>query len=134
MPVWPAEDVFRIAERGHSLHMQGRYREAVVIFEGLLAADPENQYCREALAAAWLALDEPLRALEQLDTLIRDVPGNLDARARRAEALLLTGDLSGARSDIGFLTRLLPESETRRLELALEAAVLKQPFPEIRDK
>ena len=117
---WPAGDIYRIAERGHLLHMQGRYREAAVIFEGLVAADPGNRYCREALAAAWLALGEPPRALEQLDVLLSDAPGDLAVRVRRSETYLLAGDRNAARSDLEFLRHLLPRSEIRRLELALE--------------
>ena len=125
---WPAEDIYRIAERGRSLHMQGKYPEAIVIFEGLLAADPQNAYCREALAAAWLAMGEPQQAIEQFDTLIRQTPGNLVARAHRTEAHLQAGNLDAARSDFEFLRRLLPDSEIRRLELALETAARKATF------
>jgi tetratricopeptide (TPR) repeat protein len=123
---WSAEDIYRIAERGHSLHLQGRYLEAAIIFEGLVSADPENRYCREALAAAWLALGEPHKALEQLDMLIREAPGDLAARVRRSEAYLQVGNRGAARSELEFLRRLLPGSETRRLESALETVGVKE--------
>jgi tetratricopeptide (TPR) repeat protein len=119
---WPVEDIYRIAERGYSLHMQGRYAEAAVIFDGLVSADPENVYCRDALAAAWLALGEPQLAIGQLSAILSAIPGHVGARARRAEAYLQLHNLTAARSDLDFLKRLLPENEIRRLELAMESA------------
>ena len=129
-PGWTEEDVYRIAERGYSLHLQGRYREAAVIFEGLVAADPENSYCRQALAAARLALGEPQRAIDQLSPLIHRNPDELAARTRRFEAYLQAENLAGALADFELLRRLLPRSEFRRLELLLEAAVSKATLPE----
>ena len=119
---WTEEDIYLIAELGHSLHLQGHYREAAIIFQGLVAVDPENHYCLEALAAAWLALEEPGRAVGHIDTLLARRPDDLSARARRLETVLLLGKLDAAVKDFEFLQHLLPAAETRRLQLALEAA------------
>jgi len=78
-PGWTRDDIYRICERGYSLHQQGRYREAAVIFDGLIAVDPDNDYCRDALAAALLALGEAQRAVEQLDTVLAHDSGHLAA-------------------------------------------------------
>jgi tetratricopeptide (TPR) repeat protein len=125
---WTDEDIYRIAERGHSLHLQGCYREATVIFRGLVAADPENHYCREALAAAWLALEEPERAIEQLNVLLARQPGDLVVCARRLEAYLAAGNFPAAIRDFEFLEHLLPPEQVRRLELSLESTASRQPF------
>ena len=125
---WTEEDIYRIAERGHSLHLQGCYREAAVIFQGLVAADPENHYCREALAAAWLALEEPERAIEQLDTLLAREPGDLVVRARRLEAYVAAGNFPEAIRDFEFLEHLLPPQQVRRLALSLESTASRQSF------
>ncbi len=119
---WTERDVYLIAELGHSLHLQGHYREAVVIFQGLVAVDPENRYCLEALAAAWLALGEPERAIEHLNSLLAHQPADLSARARRLEAYLQIGKVAAAARDFAFLEHLLPAGEIRRLELSVEAA------------
>src|SRR5690242_5345901 len=95
-PNWTPEEIYRIAERGHGLHLQGRYVEAAIIFEGLVAADPDNRYCRDALAAAWLALDRPENAIEQLDYWLMREPSDLGMRARRLEAFLMAGDFPSA--------------------------------------
>jgi tetratricopeptide (TPR) repeat protein len=120
---WTQEDIYRIAERGYSLHQQGRYGEAVTIFEGLVAVDPQNNYCREALAAAWLAVGEPRRALQQLDSILTRDSGHLSARARRFEAYLQLGDFTASRKDFEVLNRLLPAHEVRRLGFRFEAAI-----------
>src|SRR5215204_7735193 len=117
---WTETDIYLIAERGHSLHLQGRHREAVVIFEGLVAADPQNRYSREALATAWLALREPQRAIDQLNILLTHDPGDLAVRARRLEAYLLAGNFPAAVRDFEYLKNLLPRAQVRRLEISLE--------------
>jgi tetratricopeptide (TPR) repeat protein len=129
-PNWTEEDIYVVAERAHSLHLQGRYREAGIIFQGLVAADPENQYCRESLAAAWLALDEPEHAIEQLNVLLTRQPGDLAIRARRLEAYLLAGNFPAAIQDFEFLEHVLPSHQVRRLELSVEAAARRGTIPD----
>jgi tetratricopeptide (TPR) repeat protein len=119
-PGWTETDIYLVAERGHELHLQGRHREAVILFEGLVAADPQNHYCREALATAWIALEEPQRALDQLNILLTRDPGDLGVRARRLEAYLLAGNFPAAVRDFEFLRDLLPSAHIRRLEITLE--------------
>lgn len=123
---WTNDEVYLVAERAHSLYMQGRLREAATLFEGLVALDPENAYCRNALATVYLALDEARNALEQLHVAMRLDSGNMQARQRLCEALLQLGDTSAAAAELEFLQRMLPLSETRRLQLRLETAVNKR--------
>ena len=122
-PGWKRDDIYRICERGYSLHQQGRYREAAVIFDGLVAVDPDNDYCRDALAASFLALGEAQRAVEQLDTVLAHDSGHLAARARRFEAYLQMGDFAAARADFEVLKQLQPAHEVRRLGLRIETAI-----------
>jgi tetratricopeptide (TPR) repeat protein len=129
-PNWTENDIYLVAERGHSLHLQGRYRDAGIIFQGLVAADPENQYCRESLAAAWLALEEPERAIEQLNVLLTRQPGDLAIRARRLEAYVQADNFPAAIQDFEFLEHLLPSHQVRRLELSLEAAARRGTIPD----
>ena len=120
-PHWTDHEVYLVAERAHSLHLQGHYREAGVLLQGLAAVDPENQYCIESLAATWLALGEPERAIEALSILLARHSGDLAVRARRMEAYLMAGNLDGAARDFDFLQHLLPAHQVRRLELTLGA-------------
>jgi tetratricopeptide (TPR) repeat protein len=128
-PNWTADDIFLIAERGHSLHLQGRYREAAVIFQGLVAVDPQDHYCRESLAAALLGMEESDRAIEQLNVLLTRDPGDLAVRARRLEGYLLAEDFPAAVRDFEYLKHLLPRNQVRRLELSLEAAARRAARP-----
>src|SRR5262249_54281847 len=114
-------DIYLVAERAYSLHLQGRYRDAAIIFQGLVAVDPENPYCRESLAAAWLAMEEPERAIEQLNVLLSRQPSDLAVRARRLEAYFMAGNFPAAIQDFEFLEHLLPSHQVQRLELGLEA-------------
>lgn len=127
---WTEEDIYLIAERGYSLHQQGRYREAAVIFQGLVAVDPQNHYCRESLAASWLALGEPEQAIEHLNAVLTRDSGNLAVRARRLEGYLQAGDFPAAVRDFEYLRHLLPAHQVRRLELSLEGAARRVPIAE----
>jgi predicted Zn-dependent protease len=101
-----------------------------VIFQGLVAADPQDRYCRESLAAALLGLEEPERAIDQLDVLLTRDPGDLAVRARRLEAYLMAGNFPAAVRDFEYLKHLLPSHQIRRLELSLEAAARRAARPE----
>jgi tetratricopeptide (TPR) repeat protein len=125
---WTEEDIYLVADRGYSLHTEGHYREAAMIFEGLIAVDPENRYCRDALAAAWLAMGEPQRAIEQLNMLLSRRSDDLAARVRRFAAYLQAKQYGSALADFEVLKRLLPRNEGRRLELSLQSAISKTPL------
>ena len=120
-PHWTDQDIYLIAERAHALYLQGRYREAAIIFEGLVAVAPENAYCREALAALYLLLDQPERALAQLNDLLARQPGHVTARARRCEAWLRTGRAEEARRDFERIRGDVAPSCGARLRLLLES-------------
>ena len=83
---WTEEDVYLVAERAHALHLQGCHREAAILLEGLTAVDPKNAYCHDALAAMYLALDQPQQAILAASAVLRLTPNHIEARARRCEA------------------------------------------------
>lgn len=56
-------DVLRLL--GYFLLRQDRAADAVAVFRGLLATDPEDRHAQRALIYAYLAAGEPERALEQ---------------------------------------------------------------------
>ncbi len=118
---WTEEDVYRIAERAHSLYLQGRNREATVIFEGLVAVDPENLYCRDALAALYLLNGEPHRALIELNQVLARDPQHATARARRCESWWRLGRPDEARRDLEWLAAGNGRTHVARLRLLLES-------------
>ncbi len=118
---WTTEDVYRIAECGHGLYREGRYREAAVIFEGLVAVDPANVYCRESLAALYLILEYPEKALAQLNDLLERDTGHIGARARRCEAWWRLGRRAQAELDFERVKGAGAPMLAARLRLLLES-------------
>ncbi len=64
---WTNGEIELVAERAYQLHLQGKHADAAIIFEGLLAIDPRNLYCLEALAALSLKLGSAEKALQYAD-------------------------------------------------------------------
>ena len=110
-PNWTEEDIYRIAERGHSLHLQGRYREAAVIFQGLIAVDPRRSTTAGKLwpLPGWPWTNPSARSSNS--TVLTRQPGDLAVRVRRVEAYLLAGDFSGG--DPGFRISGAPAARPR---------------------
>jgi tetratricopeptide (TPR) repeat protein len=104
-PIWTEEEAFLVAERGHALLLQGRYKEATIIFEGLVALDPSNVYCVNALAALYIRQGKIVGAIELLTRILEIYPNDVDTRARRCEALLMVGHVKEARKDWDALSR-----------------------------
>ena len=117
---WTAEELYLLADRGYGFYQQGRYEEAVVIFDGLIALDPGNSYYRTAMAAICLALGDAQRAVEELSTLLEKTPADLEARARRCEAYCDLRRWAEARRDLAILERNGERNHTRRLTWRLK--------------
>src|SRR5215831_2751085 len=96
-PNWTEDEIFLIAERGHALFIQGRYDEAAIIFEGLVALNPSNVYCANALAAVYIRQGHVHRAVELLTRILERYPNEAHTRARRCEALLVLEHVADAR-------------------------------------
>jgi len=127
---WNDEEVYYVADRAHSLFLQGRYREAGAILEGLVIIDPASRYCANALAACWLKLGDPQRAVDCLDRLLARYPDDAEGRIRRCEAYLELRRIGDANNDLSYLRRVVSagkasaetRAHTRRLELRIQAA------------
>jgi thioredoxin-like negative regulator of GroEL len=119
-PAWTDEEVYLIAERGYELAMQGRYENACILFEGLLAAAPANLYARRALAAVQFTMGRQADALATLDA---DPSTRRDARSRqlRFEAMLALGRRDEAAAEFQAVRGLLDPPAARRFALLLEA-------------
>ena len=48
---WSEDEVYLVAGRAYELAMQGQYADAAIIFDGLAAIAPQNNYIRCSLAA-----------------------------------------------------------------------------------
>jgi tetratricopeptide (TPR) repeat protein len=117
---WSREELYYIAERAYRLYCEGRLHEAGILFEGLATIDPEDAYCRKALAAISIRLGRQDLAVRHLSLIIARDRFDADALAGRCEALIAMNDLDAARRDLDFLFN-LPEGiqNARRLRLQL---------------
>ena len=102
---WTAEEVYLIAECAYEFYLEGKIEEAAIIFEGLLAVDPNNFYCRDALTAISLSLGQPEDAVAHASALLERVPTHCDALARRCEAYLQLNRMDAAKRDLEALDR-----------------------------
>jgi tetratricopeptide (TPR) repeat protein len=121
---WSREEVHYIAERGYRLYQEGRLREAAILFAGLIVIDPEDAYCRKALAAISRGLGHHGLAVRHLSVVIERNRKDMDALAGRCEALLAMGDLDAAQRDLNSLAMLAGGSQrVRRLRLQFPAGL-----------
>ena len=118
---WTSEELYLLADRGYGFYQQGRYEEAAVIFDGLIALDPSNSYYRTALAAICLALGDAQRAVDELTAVLENTPADLEARARRCEAFCELRRWAEARRDLAILQRNGESNHARRLAWRLQA-------------
>lgn len=102
---WTADEIRLVSELGYALAEQGRHREAITIFEGLVALAPATVYFETALGALWLRENEPARALPHLNAALASDPKDIPARVNRGEVFLLLQNFEGAREDLVFVLR-----------------------------
>lgn len=97
---WNKDEIRIISEIAYSLAQQGRYSEAVVIFEGLLAIAPATAYFQSALGAINLRLKNYSKAIEHLDAALKIESNDVVSLVNRGEAYLLTREIEKARVDL----------------------------------
>lgn len=97
---WDKDEIRIISEVAYSLAQQGRLREAIVLFEGLLAVAPATAYFQSALGALFLRSKNYPKAIEYLDAALNVEPGNIISLVNRGEAHLRAGNGSSARNDL----------------------------------
>jgi tetratricopeptide (TPR) repeat protein len=127
-PAWTREEVYYIAERAHRLYRQGRFHDAGILLDGLIVVDPENLYCRKALAAVCMLLKDHGAAVRHLNAILARDRNDADALAGRCEALIAMKKLAEARRDFQSLSALPYGLENvRRLRLLFDPAELEPP-------
>lgn len=117
---WTEEEIYLIADLAHEIALQGRYAEALVLFDGLASAAPENLYVRRALAAVRLKLGQPDKALAALLEQSTDGPsGRL-----RLECFLGLGRRADAAREFQSIGARLEPADRQRYQLLLESKQL----------
>jgi tetratricopeptide (TPR) repeat protein len=119
---WTPEEMRLVADIGYALAEQGRYDEAVTIFEGLAVLAPATAYFQAALGALWLRKGEAERAVEHLDAALAADPGDVTARVNRGEAAMQLGDRDAARRQLLAALELGPRATHAADDAALVRA------------
>lgn len=84
----------------HTLFARGRVREAQVVFEGIVAREPEEAFAYTMLGAAYLAQGDEARALALFDAALALDPNDLAGLVNRAEVRLRRGQAGPALRDL----------------------------------
>jgi tetratricopeptide (TPR) repeat protein len=116
---WNEDSAYLVSERAYLLHTEGRYQEALILFEGLLDIYPDDLYYRDAISALHLALGQPEEAVRHASVVIHSEPTYINAFVRRCEGYLLLGMSSEAERDLERLRALRADSHVRRMEMRL---------------
>lgn len=116
---WNEHSAYKVSERAYLLHTEGRYRESLALFEGLLEMYPGNLYYRDAISALHLSLGNPEEAIRQASNVIASAPTYANAFVRRCEGYLLLGMSEEAKRDVDRLKELQAYGPARRMEMRL---------------
>ncbi|HZH03106.1 MAG TPA: type III secretion protein [Myxococcaceae bacterium] len=105
-------EVLKIAETGYSMFQSGRFKEARVIFTGLIALAPDVSYFRTLLGCVHLAESNPEQALTLFDEALLLNPNDTVALVHRGEMYILSGKIDEGAQDIAAVVRLDPEGKS----------------------
>jgi tetratricopeptide (TPR) repeat protein len=94
------EELYFIAQQGYTLFLNGKIKDAQVIFEGLVAVDPRNDYYYRALGVVYHRLGDAERALRQFTHAITVAPKSAAAYVNRAEVHISRRDYDRALVDL----------------------------------
>ena len=94
------EELGTISQIAYYMMMQGKYREARILFEALVAIEPSNEYNYRALGVLAQHEGDSDRALEQFGYAIQLASKQPQAYVNRAEIHILRGDLAAAEQDL----------------------------------
>ena len=97
---WETDEIRIISEVAYTLAQQGRAREAIILFEGLVAVAPATAYFQSALGALFLRLKEFRQAIEHLDVALKTEPDDITSLVNRGEAHLRNGNVEQGISDL----------------------------------
>src|SRR5829696_2085901 len=102
------EQLYEIAGRAYGLLNSGRLEEALVIYRGLVAAEPTDSVFRCHLGAVELRRGRAAEAAAEFTNALRFNCANADAHSGRGEAHLRLGRLAEAVADLRAAVALDP--------------------------
>lgn len=105
------EDAYAIADVGYMLYLQGRYQDALTIFEGLMLGNPYDPYFRAMLGAIYTRIDRHEEAAQEFSIAIELDPEDIHSYLNRGELLLHHGEFESAMKDLKAAIDLDPEGQ-----------------------
>lgn len=114
---WDKDEIRIISEIAYSLAQQGRHREAVVLFDGLLAIAPATAYFQAALGAVFLRLKNFQKAIEHLDAALTFEPNDIVSLVNRGEAHLRGGNIAAAQNDLDKAVSLFARASAGQVDV-----------------
>jgi tetratricopeptide (TPR) repeat protein len=120
---WNKDEIRIISEIAYSLAQQGRYGEAIVIFEGLLAIAPATGYFQAALGALKLRLKNLPKAIEHLTAALKIEEADVVSLVNRGEAHLLSGNVKLAREDLEKALQVAAQDRKKEIDINNETAL-----------
>jgi tetratricopeptide (TPR) repeat protein len=114
---WDKDEIRIISEIAYSLAQQGRNREAIVMFEGLIAIAPATAYFQSALGALHLRLKDFPKAIEYLDAALEIEPSDIVSLVNRGEARMRIEQTDDARADFARAVQLAAANRNRQVDI-----------------
>lgn len=118
------DEAYNVAEYGYQLFQEGRFHDALKIFEGLVICNAYDAYFHTMLGATYQQLDMVDEALEQYGIAVDIDPKHLHAYVNRGELRLQRSEFEGALQDLKHALEIDPtgKDEAGRRAQVLAAA------------
>jgi len=94
------DELMAISQVGYHFLMQGKNEESRIIFEGLIALDPQNDFYYRALGVVFQRLGDFERAMTQYSYAQRINPGSPYSYVNRAEIFISQGETRKAEPEL----------------------------------
>jgi len=123
------EDMYHMAQQGYTLYLNGKFKDAQTVFEGLVAVDPRNEYYYRALGVVYHRRGDAEKAIKQFDHAIKVAPRAVAAYVNRAEVHISRREFDRAIADLELGIRVArdPTAAIVRKAAALRTLLLRGP-------
>lgn len=122
------EELYSIAQQGYTLFLNGKIKDAQVIFEGLVAIDPRNDYYYRALGVVYHRMGDAQRAIRQFTHAVTVAPKEPTAYVNRAEVHIARRDYEKALTDLDYAIKVTRDlsAPIARKALALRSLIRQE--------
>lgn len=120
---WEKDEIRIISEIAYSLAQQGRYAEAIVLFEGLVAVAPATAYFQAALGALFLRINNYQKSIEHLNAALSIEANDFVSLVNRGEAYLRSRNVAAGQQDLKKALQIASATSTKQLDINDEKAL-----------